>query len=209
MRIAVLGATGATGQLMVAAALARDLPVTALARDPGRVPARPGLTAVAADVHDPESIARALAGSDVLVSGLGVTPGPGAGTLTAGAKAVVAAGITRVIWLGALGTGPSAAAAGWLTRTMLGIFLRSELPDKVAADATILAAGGTVFHVGPMGDGPAAPDVRTVTLDRAPKRLFPGRVSRATVAAAMVAEAERDHFPGQTVTLVRNTGPRP
>lgn len=199
MRIAVLGATGATGSLMVTAALARGLPVTAVVRRPDRVPARAGLSVVAADVHEPGSIARAIAGSDVLLSGLGA--GKSAGTLTAGAEAVVAAGVERIIWLGALGTGPSAAAAGMLTRTLLGVVLRSELPDKVAADATILAAGGTLFHVGPMKDGPASPDPRTLTLDQTPRRLFPGTVSRATVAAAMVEEAVRQRFPGQTVTV--------
>ncbi|RSM69542.1 flavin reductase [Actinoplanes sp. ATCC 53533] len=202
MRIAVLGATGATGRLMVTAALDRGLPVTALARHPERVPVLPGLTAVAADVHDPESIAHAVAGCDVLLSGLGATKGLTAGTLTAGARAVVASGIDRSIWLGALGTGPSAAAAGMLTRTMLGVFLRNELPDKVEADATIIAAGGTVFHLGPMNDGPVSPARRTLTVDLAPKRLFPGAVSRATAAAAMVEEAVREQFGGQTVTVV-------
>jgi uncharacterized protein YbjT (DUF2867 family) len=201
MRIAVLGATGATGTLLVTAALEQGLPVTAIARQPGRVPARPGLTTVAADVHDPESIARAVAGSDVLLSGLGVVKGNPPGVLTAGAKAVAASGVPRVVWLGAVGTGPSADVAGPLTRTLLSVFLRDEVPDKVAADATIIAAGGTVFHAGMLTDGPVAPGRRTLTLDRTPRRFFPGRVSRATVAAAMVEEAVRGQFPGQTVTI--------
>jgi uncharacterized protein YbjT (DUF2867 family) len=202
MRIAVLGATGATGKLMVTAALDHGLLVTALARRPGLVPDRPRLTAVAADVHDPASIARAVAGSDVLLSGLGVAKGSSPGTLTAGAEAAVASGVGRIIWLGALGTGPSAATAGLLTRAVLGVVLRSELPDKVAADAAVIAAGGTVFHVGPLNDGPASPNPRTLTPDQAPKRLFPAGISRATVAAAMVEEAVRGQFPGRTVTVV-------
>jgi len=64
------------------AALAHGLPVTALARHPERVPILPGLTAVTADVHDPESIARAVLGCDVLLSGLGAVKGSSAGTLT-------------------------------------------------------------------------------------------------------------------------------
>ena len=204
MRIAVLGATGATGKFMVTAALDRGLPVTALARHPERVPVRPGLTAVAADVNDPESVAHAVAGCAVLLSGLGASKGSAAGTLTAGARAAVASGIERIIWLGALGTGPSAAAAGMLTRTMLGVLMRSELPDKVAADATIIAAGGTVVHVGPMSDGPASPARRTLTLDQTPKRLFPDGISRATAAAAMVEEATLGRFGGQTVTVVNS-----
>ena len=196
MRIAVLGATGATGTLMVATALAQGLPVTAIARRPERVAARPGLTVVTAEVTEPQSVADAVAGCDVLLSGLG------GDVLATGAKAVVASGIDRIIWLGAFGTGPSAATAGVLTRTLLAAVMRNELPDKVAADATIIAAGGTVFHVGPMSDGPDSPGRRTLPLNQAPKRLFPRGVSRATVAAAMVDEAERDQHPGQTVTVV-------
>jgi hypothetical protein len=186
----------------VAAALDRGLPVTAIARDPARVPDRPGLTRVAADVRDPASIARAAGDSDVLLSGLGATKGDGPGTLTAGAAAAVASGAGRIVWLGAYGTGESAPAAGFLTRTLLGVFMRSELTDKRAADRIVLDAGGTVFHVGPMGDGPVAPDRRTLTLDQAPRRLFPAGVSRATVAAAMVDEAVRPCFAGRTVLAV-------
>lgn len=215
MRIAVLGATGATGRLMVSAALARGLRVTALARDPGRVPASPGLTTVLADVNSPQSIADAVAGCDVLLSGLGAgrpnsglpggPPADGtrdAGILTVGARAVVASGVQRVLWLGALGTGPSAGPAGWLTRTLLALVMRSELPDKVTADATVLEGGGTVFHVGPMSDGPPAPGRRTLTLDELPRRLFPAGVTRATVATAMVDEAVLPRFPGQTVAVL-------
>ncbi|MDR6320414.1 NAD(P)-dependent oxidoreductase [Actinoplanes couchii] len=199
--MAVLGATGATGRLMVSAALDRGLAVTALARDPARVPDRPGLTVVAADVGDPASVARAVDGCDVLVSGLGVPKGSPPGTLTLGAAAVVAAAVPRIVWLGALGTGPSGPAAGAVTRALLKVAMSAELPDKVEADTTILAAGGTVLHVGPLVGGKAAA-ARTVPLEQAPRRLFPSTVSRSTVAAAMVEEAVRNRYPGQVVTLV-------
>ncbi|MFG1925998.1 NAD(P)-dependent oxidoreductase [Cryptosporangium sp. NPDC048952] len=193
MRVAVLGATGAVGSLLVTTALERGLEVTALARNPSRVT---GVRSAQVDVHDPASIARAVEGADVLVSGLGVTNGAH-GTLTAGAKAAVASGVGRIVWLGAYGTGESAAAAGFVTRSVIGLLLRREIPDKVAADATVLAAGGTVFHVGPMGDGPAAH--HTYPLGEAPTKLFPSMVSRAAVAAAMIDEAAAPTHPGQTV----------
>lgn len=88
------------------------------------------------------------------------------GTLTAGAKAGIASGVKRVIWLGALGTGPSAAATRLLSRIALDVLMRSELPDKLTADATVIAASGTVFHVGPMSHGQPSADLRTVTLDQ-------------------------------------------
>ncbi|MFG1928640.1 NAD(P)-dependent oxidoreductase [Cryptosporangium sp. NPDC048952] len=202
VRIAILGATGATGALMVTAALARGLSVTALARRPDRVPPRAGLTTVAADVLDPETVARAAAGHDVLLSGLGSSNGAGPGTLTAGARAAVASGVEHIVWLGALGTGPSAAFAGVLTRTMIGLIMKNELPDKVEADSMVLTAGATLFHLGPMNSGPASPAWATLPLAQAPRRLFPRGVSRATVAEAMVDEAVRRRLPGQTVTIM-------
>ena len=191
MELTVLAAAGATGLELTRQALARGHVVTAIARTPERiaVPAEDRLIRVAADVNDTEAIAKALRGSEVVLSGLG-----GAGILAAGARAAVDAG--RVVWLGAFGTGESAARAGWATRTLLGLFLRAELPDKIAADTTVLRAGGTVFHAGPLSNGPVSPTRRTVAIAQAPRRFFPARVSRATVAAAMLDEAESPRHAG-------------
>src|SRR4051812_36657544 len=133
MRVAVLGASGAVGRLLVQEALDRGLEVAAIARDPSRVPVpdHPRLTKVKADVREPDSITRAVEGSDVLLSGLGIGKKDPVGTLVAGAEAAVTSGVPRVIWLGAYGTGPSAPAAGPLTRTLLKIIMKAELPDKI------------------------------------------------------------------------------
>jgi uncharacterized protein YbjT (DUF2867 family) len=178
--ITVLAASGATGLELTRQALERGHRVRAIARDPRRItlPDSPLLTRVPGDVTDPESIAAALAGN------------PATGTLIAGARAVVAARPEHIIWLGAFGTGPSAAAAGPLTRTLLRLALGREIPEKVEADATILAAGGTVFHAAMLTGGPLSATRRTVPLSDSPRALLPGRVSRATVAAAMLDEAE-------------------
>ena len=197
MLLAVLAASGATGLALTQQALERGHTVTAIARNPSRiaVPEHPRLIRVTGDVRDPSSIATALLESEVVLSGLGVAKGDRPGTLTAGARAVVEAHPGRIVWLGAYGTGPSAQAAGLATRTLLKA-MGAELDDKVTADATVLAAGGTVFHAGPLSNGPLSPDRRTLGLDQAPKRLFPGRVSRQTVAAAMLDEAEEPRHAG-------------
>lgn len=198
MHVAILAASGGTGLALTEEALGRGHTVTAIARTPARitVPDNPLLTRVAGDVNDPASIAAALKGTDVVLSGLGNAKGAKPNALTAGARALISAGAEQIVWLGAYGTGPSAPAAGRLTRTLLKA-MGAELADKVTADAEILAAGGTVFHAGPMSDGPLSPDRRTVGLDQAPKRLFPARVSRRTVAAAMLDEAEAPRWQGQ------------
>ena len=198
MKLTVLAAAGGTGQELTRQALERGHDVTAIARVPDRIAVSdsPLLTRVAADVNDAESIAAALSGSQVVLSGLGVTKGSPPGTLTAGARAVVAAQPQRIIWMGAIGTGPSAQVAGWAVRNLLRVLMRAELADKIVADGAVLAAGGTVFHAGPLSAGPVSPARRTVGLDAVPRRFFPAGVSRATVAAAMLDEAESPHFPG-------------
>ncbi len=198
VEITVLGASGATGLELTRQALARGHEVVAIARTPERmsIPDSLLLSRVAADVRDPESIAAALKGREVVVSGLGIARGDKPGVLVAGATAL--AGVPRVVWLGAFGTGPSARAAGPLTRTLLRM-LGDQLADKVAADAMVLEAGGTVFHAGPLTNGPLSPSRRAVALGDAPKRLIPAGVSRATVAAAMLDEAENPSYAGGIV----------
>jgi putative NADH-flavin reductase len=73
MKLTILGATGATGTLLVRQALAAGHDVTAVVRDPARltVPAHRQLRTVAADVMDPASISPAVAGADAVISAVG------------------------------------------------------------------------------------------------------------------------------------------
>lgn len=201
MHLTILGASGATGQELTLQALKRGHSVTAVARDPSKITIQDAdrLKRVSADVRDPHSIAQALTDSTIVLSGLGVAKGDKPGVLTAGAHAVVDARLDRIIWLGAFGTGVSAATAGLPTRLLLRTFLRDELEDKVTADTLVLNAGGTVFHVGQISNGPLSPTRCTVSLDRVPRRLIPASVSRATLVAAMLDEAENQHHASHVV----------
>jgi len=198
MKLTVLAASGRTGLAVTRQALERGHTVTAIVRDPDRLtlPATAGLRTVVADVGDPASIAAAVDADSVVLSALGTDQ---AGVLLAGAKAVVAAGPRRVIWLGAYGTGASADAAGEAASVLVTL-LGDRLPDKVEADTLVLAAGGTVFHAGVLSDGPVSPSRRTVGLEAAPPFDLGAKVSRESVAAAMLDEAEVPRFPG-TVAL--------
>ncbi|TWF75178.1 hypothetical protein FHX44_111062 [Pseudonocardia hierapolitana] len=68
------------------------------------------------------------------------------------------------------------------------------------ADNAVLAAGGTVFHAGVLDDGPESTNRRTVGLEAAPPFDLRATVSRETVAAAMLDEAEVPRSSG-TVAL--------
>jgi putative NADH-flavin reductase len=72
-KIAIVGATGNIGGRIVREALDRGHEVTALVRDPARLGDRPDALRVTTvtDVFDPEAIAEAVRGQDVVVSALG------------------------------------------------------------------------------------------------------------------------------------------
>ena len=68
MKIALIGATGFVGTALVAELLQRGHQVTALARNPAKLDARPHLTAKALDAYDPDAVAAAVKGHDAVVS---------------------------------------------------------------------------------------------------------------------------------------------
>src|SRR3954453_3954066 len=73
MRIAVFGANGGTGRLLTQQALEAGHDVVAVLRRPAQLPlVHERLTVVEADVHDVEAVARAVAGSEAVLSTLGV-----------------------------------------------------------------------------------------------------------------------------------------
>jgi hypothetical protein len=196
MNLIVLAASGRTGLALVRKALERGHTVTAIARDPRRITVdHANLRKAAGDVSDPASIAAIVDADSVVLSGLGTDV---AGVLFDGAKAVVAAEPRRIIWLGAYGTGASADAAGEGAGVLWKV-MGDRIPDKIAADNAVLAAGGTVFHAGVLSDEPESPGRRTVGLDAAPPFDLGAKVSRETVAAAMLDEAEEPRFPGAVV----------
>ena len=73
MRLTVFGANGGTGRLLVRQALDAGHEVAAVTRRPAGFPfAHPRLAVVGADVRDGQAVARALEGSEAVLSSLGV-----------------------------------------------------------------------------------------------------------------------------------------
>ena len=92
MKIVVFGATGGTGKNVVERALADGHDVTAVARRPETVPARPRLVVAKGDVLEPDSLASAVAGADAVICAIGPAKNSQPGTLiSVGTKNLVAA----------------------------------------------------------------------------------------------------------------------
>jgi putative NADH-flavin reductase len=71
MHIALYGATGKSGSRILTELLSRGHQVTAIARDPVKLAAQPGLTVVEGDVSSASGIATKIKGADAVVSAYG------------------------------------------------------------------------------------------------------------------------------------------
>lgn len=68
MTIALIGATGFIGSRILAELVSRGHAVTAIVRNPEKVPALPGVKAVKGDIFDKEGLAALLAGHEAVIS---------------------------------------------------------------------------------------------------------------------------------------------
>ena len=100
MKIALIGATGQVGSRLLAELLRRSHTVTAIVRNPERVPAQAGVTPKRADVADQASLVAALAGHDAVISAV---PFVGSNPQTL-IEAVKAAGVPRYLVVGGAGS---------------------------------------------------------------------------------------------------------
>jgi uncharacterized protein YbjT (DUF2867 family) len=142
MKILVLGATGATGQLIVRDATASGHYVVALVRAKANSNLA-GAEVIEGDVRDEETLVRALNGCDAVVSALGTGMGfREVDLLTVATRALVAAmtrtGVRRLICISALGVGDSRNHGGFVfDRLFQPLLLRPAYKDKDRQEAAI------------------------------------------------------------------------
>ncbi|MGW6843051.1 NAD(P)-dependent oxidoreductase [Streptomyces sp. NPDC054958] len=160
MKITVFGASGGVGREVVRQALDAGHEVTAVVRDPARlpVPAHERLrVATVADVTDPQAVLSVIDGQDAVVSALGSASNKQARTapvagpaLSAISSAMDRAGVRRLSVVSAAPVGPLPDGEGLLTRAVLYPLLRRLLRD-VYADLAVMeaavAAGRTEWTV--------------------------------------------------------------
>ncbi|MDX2706553.1 SDR family oxidoreductase [Streptomyces sp. PA03-6a] len=111
MDVTVFGATGGIGRQIVRQALAAGHRVTAVVRDPARLPVTgSGLEVVTASLTDPEPLRAAVAGRDAVLSGLGPRRRKDAGIATEVTRPVLRAmeaeGVRRFVAVSAAPLGP-------------------------------------------------------------------------------------------------------
>ena len=205
MKIAILGGTGKTGRLILEQAMAEGHHVTALARDPSKLP--PGnwkLTIQLGDVTNADVVDDAIFGSEAVIYAVGLTPDGAPDTLSTGMANVVEAmqanGVARV--LAVAGAGILDAPGGGLRMD------EPDFPEMLIPYATehkriwdILAAGDLQWTlICPTFMQPAAATANyRVALNQLPADAKP--LAFADVAAFMLHELAAADYIGQRVGI--------
>ncbi|MFJ9106758.1 NAD(P)-dependent oxidoreductase [Streptomyces sp. NPDC102283] len=198
MRITVFGATGGVGREIVGQALKGGHEVTVVVRDPDRLPERLDRAAPHAAVRldDPAAVRAAVAGRDVVLSGLGSRGRKANGVaerLTGRIlTAMEAEGVRRLVVVSAVPVGPEPADDPLVDRLMrkaIGAALAELYADLARMEAALTrsATDWTAVRPPKLTDGPLTGVYRQV-VGGTPRSSR--SISRADVAHAMLALVE-------------------
>jgi putative NADH-flavin reductase len=196
-RLLLLGATGLTGQQLLAQAIEQGHEITALVRDASKLSVEPsGLRIVIGSSTDPGVVDDALEGRDAVLCAL-CTRSPkslvSCDLMIASMRALVPSmkrrGVNRVVVESALGVGQSAEHAPRAMRIAFATMLRQVGKDKAKAEKYLRASDldWTIVYPPSLTNGPGTGDYRrgeALQLKGVPK------ISRADVAHFMLSQLD-------------------
>lgn len=207
MKICVIGATGGTGQHFVKLALDDGHQITALVRDPKRLPVKsPHLRVVTGDVLNSAAVDDALRNCGAVVSMLGVALGQPAGTTrSTGTRVLVQAmqrsPVKRLLAVSTVGVGSSRSAQSFVSRWLLPRLIGRRRLAEADLQEQIIASSGldwTVLRPPRLVDGAPTGRYRTGVGIRT---SMSSKITRADLARALLDELVNGQF-GRTQATV-------
>lgn len=207
MKVLIIGATGGTGRQLVKQALTAGHDVTVLVRNPVKIRAsHERLRVVQGDVLDFESLDLAVAGQEAVLSSLGTKSvfrlviifSEGTTNLL---RAMTKHNVRRLICITGIGAGDSAGHGGFFyDKIILPLFLKRIYDDKDKQEELIRKSDRDWIIVRPgfLNNGPPKGNYRVLTNLTG---VTVGRISRADVAAFMLAQLNSDRYLRQTPVL--------
>ena len=205
MKLAILGASGRTGQHLLQQALEAGHEVTALVRNPSRIITRhDNLRIVQGNAKDAEALARAFKGQDAVVSAVGISVrGRDYDLMQASAKAIIAAakasGIQRVIMMSSFVGLPD--RLDFITRQLTKTAMGKIIADIQAMQEEFARSDlrWTTVYAVRLTDKAKTGKARVVPED---KRVGPSHsITRADVASFILHELENDQHIQKTVLI--------
>lgn len=205
MKITLIGATGGTGRHVLEQALAAGHDVTAVVRDPARLPAVEAadrLTVVVGNVMRAEDLLPAVKGHDVVITALGPRGRSPEPLVTPALEALLAAGPPRVILVS--NSGMHTNGDPWLLRRVikpvLQRILRHHYADAMRAEQTLRANAPqwTIVRPPRLTNGPATGTYRSTT-EGNPR--WGGSIARADLAHCLLRAAEDPATTGQAISI--------
>ncbi|MGP3683360.1 NAD(P)-dependent oxidoreductase [Streptomyces sp. IBSNAI002] len=213
MQLTILGATGPIGRGALQQALAAGHRVTVLVRDAARLPEHGDerVTVVIGDAATAAHVEAAARGSQALICALG--PGKDykstLATRTAGPvlQAMAAAGVGRLVWLSALGSGDTVRRQSLFQAAASRLVMGRLMADKGIADETIAGSDRDWTIALPVlfGKDDATGDYETIPLDGTRGRVG-GRINRADVADFLLHAATSGQWGRRRVILTGGAG---
>ena len=191
MKLAVFGATGKSGQALVAQALAAGHEVRALARTPAKLDAQAGLSIVAGNAADAAAVRETLAGCDAAISLLGNfnrKPNTEVSDATRTIVSVMEAqGPRRLVVVTTIGTGDSFAPLRSPLFKLIIRFVAKEIwRDRERQEAVVRASviNWTIVRPGGLTDGTATG--RWTLTDSGAAQPRKVSIARADLSAALL-----------------------
>lgn len=197
-KILVLGATGGTGRLIVAQALARGYDVTVLVRSVEKARDLDGAKLIVGDVRDEKALRKALEGRDAVISALGTPASPfrEVTLLSSATRALVNAmkseQVSRLICITGIGAGDSAGHGGFVfDKLIFPLLLRKVYADKNRQEAIVRDSGLDWILVRPsvLNNKPSRHTIRALTNLSG---FHGGTISRADVARFILDQVGDD-----------------
>ena len=203
MKIAVLGATGATGRLFTALALKDGHEVTVLVRNASKLSGTDKLRVVVGDATNEQAVKRVVDGADVVVSALGHVPGDAPMMTTAVTNILAAARSQalppRCVIMTTMGVG----GTSYHVKLILSLFVAGckVIADYETADAYVRGNGEVPYvlvRASHLGDGPST-DKYTTSLNGCYHVAM--QISREDVANFLMRAASSSEFENKAVQL--------
>ena len=201
VHLGVFGGTGNTGRHLIEQALRKGHEVTALTKDPGKLPVHPHLHAVTGDVRDEQSVRKVVAGAHAVFSMLGERRWTTT-VCTDGIRSILNAmhslGVRRLLALSAYGVAENRHSnlyvrLGWK-------LMRGAMQDKERMESLIRASNTnwTVIRPARIINGPHTGDYHSGTALRLGSMA---KISFADLASFTLSLVKRTNAQKQVISV--------